>query len=344
MKVRIYSDPHLEAQREAHTTFESRTRLRSRIADTVMTLLIQPGADYTICLGDLFDRYSNPEEAVKSAIPIVERTDLVLAGNHDLVNRESKIGSLQLLHEFFPNKFLISDWGAAESSYFDVGKTRFAAIPHVISQDLFGQAVGDAISAVEQWPGYKVLLLHCNYDRGYTDGTETAINLPSSMAADLLRHFHTIFLGHEHHPAEFFEGRLVLLGNTYPTSFSDLSDKRTILYDTELGSWESHLHLSASSLGWTGKASILSQSTFPYITLEDDLPVGEVNKIVTSLFKKHDVFAVRLMQKPRTEGRPEVVYDKMETLPELVSKELENQPEMRSWWNELTNRAQAEQL
>jgi hypothetical protein len=69
-----------------------------------------------------------------------------------------------------------------------------------------------------------ILLLHCNYDSPFAT-QESTLNLTRDRAEYLLTKFSHILIGHEHMSRDDFDGRVLLLGNTHPTGFSDISDK-----------------------------------------------------------------------------------------------------------------------
>ena len=61
-----------------------------------------------------------------------------------------------------------------------------------------------------------------------------------------------MLLGHEHVAREDFDGRLQVIGSHFPTSFSDLSDKRHLIFDTDTGSMTSAVHWLASEHVYMG--------------------------------------------------------------------------------------------
>jgi len=106
MKVLIYTDPHIGLNRLANTTQASAQRLGEKNFLWVQYLLelFKQKDMLAFCLGDLFDQYSNDEAVIKQAMELIQHTDIVLAGNHDISNRKDKVSSLELLHKVYGDK------------------------------------------------------------------------------------------------------------------------------------------------------------------------------------------------------------------------------------------------
>lgn len=343
MKIRIYSDPHIGLSRKANTTIQSSQRLQKMLV-TVAEEIVSCKEDMVFCLGDLFDKFSNSEEVIHSAANIVKNTNLILAGNHDLENKAGSLGSLQLLSQLSTSssKFIISPWGDDESFHVELGLTKFYLIPHMASQDLFEKALRDARDDAMQTEGkWRVLMTHCNYDLTH-DIPDTALNMSSELAKELLGAFHYIFLGHEHIPKDLFNGKLWIVGNTYPTGFSDISDKRVLVYDTEDGSIESRAVAREEDVSLNIKASQLGTcEPLPFMDIEDDMPPGEANKLVSQLFNKSAVLAVRLRGgTAKLKGSGISASATLDNLPQTIAADLsENDPELLALWEELSDGA-----
>jgi len=223
----LFTDPHLGTRRAAHTTRESSKRLQQSLFDSAMK--IAQGAENPICLGDLFDRSANDEATLVQGYSVASRCVATLAGNHDCSNREGTVTSLDALAEMgcpivrSPN-LSTPFFAVLNGIYF---------VPHHASQALFEKAMFDAAAhAAHHREGLaSVLMLHCNYDCAFEIEDDT-LNLPAEVAEQLLNAFDYIFLGHEHKPSTHFNGRVVVLGNTAVTSFSDVSSK--FIYELEM--------------------------------------------------------------------------------------------------------------
>lgn len=227
----LFTDPHIGLKRAAHTTQASALRLQARLLEQVDKV---PG-QFRLCLGDLFDRHSNDEAVILEGMRIANACDMIIGGNHDVSNRSSA-GSLDLLHAAGPHcRVVVPQTGQIRFAV-EVG-SEFAVygVPHHTTQALFDDALVDAKRHCSEREPCKwldeprdlpsVLLLHCNYDSGFTEGREAALNLTRARAAELLECFDFIAIGHEHIPRSDFDGRLQVLGNTLPLGFGEIADR-----------------------------------------------------------------------------------------------------------------------
>lgn len=238
MTTTVFTDPHLGRTMQAHTTASSRARLTASIYDTTLGSLRGAPVGPKVCLGDLFDKFQNPEHIIQQGLNVASYCDRIMAGNHDVTNDRTKIGSLQLLAgvaQNLPNtaEVLIVPFGQAECYLKEIDGKDFIFIPHHTTDTLFAASLKDA----EDWArnhrlqGDKTktyLCLHCNYDSGFATD-ETALSLTRKEAKTLLEAgFDYIVIGHDHHPREDFDGRVIILGNMHPTGFGDITHKRML--------------------------------------------------------------------------------------------------------------------
>ena len=199
----FYADPHLGLSRAGNTTPRSSAALQERLFKQAEWVTKHKG--YKICMGDMFDTFSNKENIQDRTIPILQRTALTLSGNHDVVNQADKVGSLKMLDEAFKKltgagRCLFADFGQPEAFSWHLKEegAHVVAIPHVASQALFEASLKRAVNTRMQADATKILLLHCNYDMKEEWATDTSLNLTSARAQDLLARFDYILLGHEH--------------------------------------------------------------------------------------------------------------------------------------------------
>jgi DNA repair exonuclease SbcCD nuclease subunit len=230
MKFLFWTDPHLGLSRSAHTTAASRERLRSAINQQVRDIVELDGIK--VCAGDLFDTCFNNEATIVEGYNAAINCERVLAGNHDLANREGAVPSMRLLEEMEIESIVLGDPNTTDYSYdfYIVGLDRCVhlyMVPHKSSQQLFDATLAEVVEHAQRespMAGTSVLCLHCNYDSGFATQDST-LNLTREQAKQLLEKFDYVLLGHEHVPRSDFGGRLQILGNIHPTSFSDISDK-----------------------------------------------------------------------------------------------------------------------
>jgi DNA repair exonuclease SbcCD nuclease subunit len=226
----LFTDPHLGTRRSANTTRESSKKLQQALYEAALAAAPYETPAENICLGDLFDRAFNDESTLVQGHEVANRCAWTLSGNHDETNREGTVTTLAALKQMGHSIISAPD---LSTPYFEAHGALYF-VPHHASQELFEKAM---MEAAEHAAGNRdgqaaILLLHCNYNCAFEIQDDT-LNLPEELAAQLLDHFDLILLGHEHKPATHLEGRVVILGNTHPTSFSDLSDKYRYLLDDE---------------------------------------------------------------------------------------------------------------
>ena len=230
MIVNIFSDTHLNVSRQAHTTAESSKRLNDRLFEQAMAC---KSTDMNVIVGDLFDKTFNPEWAVIQGIHVSFGDVIVLAGNHDETNREGTKCSLEVVQE--SGKDVIRNPKLSE--VFVVRRGPLYFVPHHSTQELFDFALEKIIESSGDQEN-KYLFLHCNRGTPIGDKSDSTLYVSDEMEDRLLEKFTRIFYGHEHHPQLLKGGRVVVCGNTMPTSFSDISDKYRYELNTETDQME----------------------------------------------------------------------------------------------------------
>jgi DNA repair exonuclease SbcCD nuclease subunit len=354
MSLIIYTDPHLGVNRANNTTARSRELLKEAVKQQVYDILGDtPENSYSLCLGDLFDTYSNKEEVIKQGQSILYYTDLVLAGNHDVVADADKVGSLQLLQSSNQSKFMYAPFGESYAGAVQLDEVMVVGVPHVTTQALFEESLSEAIDLAEQHKesGLPIILaLHCNFNL-QRELSETSLNLTAEHAEELLEVFEYVFCGHEHVPRDLYDGRLVILGNTHPTGFSDISDKRIAILDNVGGKLQVNFEtIWRKSDGYlevdSEKIPEETEAQFVRITgeIESD-KLGGMARSISKLWKNNpgllavkSEVAVKSVENTAENG--EVVT--AESLPAIISKELEANPKMFSLWNEFLSRWESE--
>lgn len=359
----FYTDPHLGLNRVSHTTPASRARLRQAMFDTAREALAL--ADnynaQTICLGDLFDTPHNHEQTLIQGMDIGLRTNIVLAGNHDLPNRVDA-SSFALLEEVAldtPHRvtFVTARVGDRRVEWEETGETKLCLVPHHSSQELFEQSLNQArLQAQEhnkaQYRGLLILCLHCNYDLPW-ELTETSLHLTKDAAKNLLGEFDFILIGHEHIPREDFGGRLKILGNTRPTSFSDISDKYVLLLNEREQEFSTVKLFSAQarylSVDWNelDPDNLELSQELEYIEVTGTAPATEAPRIARTIMKVWaavpDVLMVRnAVEFTNTSEGHEVLAQevmRMLSVPDRISAEL-NGTRLEQVWDKYRTQVQ----
>lgn len=333
MKILFYSDTHFGLARRENVT-EASLRAREEYALKYVSQLTK-GYDVSVCLGDLFDRTSNKEEVIINVADAISSTSYVMAGNHDIVNKEGAVSSLHILKEIHRDKILMT------TVVKNVEQTvRLHVVPHKKTQEEFNKSLEQFISSEKLDGVTDFLLLHCNYNNSFSD-KEHELNLSAGTAENLLRRFDTILIGHEHAAKDLLGGRLRIVGSLFPTSFGDAFERhRALVYNTDTKTFKS---LDTQNNSYKGPASKFSKDpSNGYILLEDDLGLGGASRLAVELFER-GAFAVKVvprgtnMSKPQ-ETRPE---QKSINLPETITAFLnKEQPGLVGIWNEfLSSRA-----
>lgn len=224
----LFSDPHLGTSRAAHTTPTSSNALKQRLYEQAMHI-VKYDDTTKICLGDLFDKAFNQESVLVQGYNVASECWSTLSGNHDETNREGTVTSLRALQAMDVRICSAPD---LSNPYFDCFESIYM-VPHHASQALFERAMREAAAhAAQHREGLaSYLMLHCNYNFSLAIEDNT-LNLSAELAQELISSFDYIFIGHEHVPSRHLGGQVIVMGNTHPTSFADISDK--FVYSLEL--------------------------------------------------------------------------------------------------------------
>ena len=215
----FFTDPHLAVGARTNTSSKSSQALDFKLNQVAFECATR--CNNTIMAGDLFHRSHNREGVIAAGIAIANLCDLVVGGNHDSTSRADDKSSMDILAEVCESVLTTQTGqvGIHAELEFESGEV-VTVIPHHSSQDLFDQAVVQAC----KFKG-DIVILHCSYNNPFVDDIDTALNLTPEQAVELLKHYSYIVIGHEHNTRKELEGRLIALGNTHPTSFSDISNK-----------------------------------------------------------------------------------------------------------------------
>lgn len=341
----FYTDPHLGVTRAANTTQGSSAALQKALYDQASAIVANRDLQLTLCLGDLFDNFSNPEPIHLQGMQVMSKTALTIAGNHDVANQANKMGTLELLNNHFNSlqgrgRVFFAPFGeSAHLTWMTDDKHALTFVPHVASQELFLQSLLNASEAMHDIKQRtKILCLHCNYNFPDERLNETTLNLTEDTAKQLLDRFDYILMGHEHIPAEHYDGRLIILGNTHPTSLSDISDKRIaflenkkIRFETVWSKADGYVELQASRLPDMVSAN--------FARVQGEVDAGgmlDVMKHVSAMWRRSPNLYVLKMEVTMA-GAPQgdTPAAALAQLPAIIRKELEATPELLKLWDEL---------
>jgi DNA repair exonuclease SbcCD nuclease subunit len=340
--ILVFTDPHLGKNLVSHTTPDSRRRLRDGLFRQVRGLRVRFPYAKGVCLGDLFDRYQNPEDVIWQGMNVAGWLDYLMAGNHDLINDRERLGTLQLLHMANPGPIQLTPFGEAKGFLHEVrAGVNFLFVPHHSSDALFHESLKAASDWARGKPvGTKAYLcVHCNYDSGFATD-DTALSLTRKQAKDLLGDgFDYILIGHDHHPREDWDGRVVIMGNTHPTGFGDITDKRVLLIRPD-GRHEFHtiwhkaagyLHLDVNDL-IAPDYDFDKESCMQFVEITGDLQASQVMDLaraVRKVWQHWQPLAVRNRVEVIKAGSSETLADHdFHQLDMVIRAELIKRPEL----------------
>lgn len=228
MSYLIVNDVHLGAERSAGTTPETRRELKLWLQDEFRKLL---ESDETqkhslIILGDLFDQFDVDSGDVLTAILTIEawieRTgDFVwlVPGNHDLSTNTYKTGAFELmamvLENHYPRNVKVV-WSKDGLGTISIHDTPIYIAPHVPNQDLFNIHLEGLKDAK---PG--VVMVHANCMNPFAEQKDHSLNVDEETLDALLDQGHKVVFAHEHQKRTLKKGKVLVLGNQWPSSIAD---------------------------------------------------------------------------------------------------------------------------
>lgn len=353
--MHIYTDPHAGKNLISHTTQDSRKRLREFIAlNTSMVVGDFDQDELIICAGDLFDTYQNTEEVLHSTLWACDRTDYILAGNHDVVNILGRKGTLDIVGTVFDGKVIAHKFGKPNlrAVYMSVPPTddtpMIVMVPHHSNQKLFEEALEACEVVAEAHPGKSILISHCNYNSDFIKD-DVALNMTQRHAKKLLKSFEYIFLGHEHNHRTDLDGRLIVVGSPHPTNFGDISDKFVVSWDGEghpvmKQTWSKSKHYL--EVHWANLAENLTPD-HQWVKLTGEIPPSEIHslaKFIRDAWKHYSPFAIKSEVKiigGEASASDYHAHDSSK-ISEIIESELKGSPDLYEMWRSITDDSQSE--
>lgn len=225
MSLTILNDLHLGAVRSAGTTPATALQLRQDLLSQFEEILYDVHTDLML-LGDLFDSHDISKQDLLRTYRVLDdwltRTgkDLYLvSGNHDESKSSTNFSSFQFLAK------LLSE--ASEGQYpgtvTHIERTGQMTpygyvISHMVNQDLFNLELSKV-------PECAYLFVHCNYDNHFAVESDHSLNMSREQAESLpVKH---IVFAHEHNQREELKGKVVVIGNQFPSSIADCLHSET---------------------------------------------------------------------------------------------------------------------
>lgn len=256
----IINDVHAGVQRKGGTTPASQEALRTYLFDSLEALLTETQERDILILGDLFDTFEVPlADWIRTYHILAETIDrgkhiILVAGNHDNSPRGGKVSSFTALCEVLQSRS-----SAGRVTVYDVGQSGPVpggwVIPHCANQDLFNIELQKVLEL--DFPP-EFLFLHANYDNNFAVNADHSLNVSMEQAAAISAGGTTLVFAHEHQARADLGGKVVVLGNQWPTSVSDClnNDKKFahVLRGgqlTKLETWDKDSEAGYAEVNWT---------------------------------------------------------------------------------------------
>lgn len=276
----ILNDVHLGAERSAGTTPLTAWQLRQYLLEEFRAL-VEEADEALLILGDLFDTGHVSMADLLGAWNILREHCLLgrplymVQGNHDLEKTLTKLSSFQFLC-----KILMAEFGGLVTV---IAAPRMLAewdtyvIPHLANQDLFDMALASV-------PKCTYLTVHCNYNNNFAVESDHSLNLSveQAMAAPVE---HIIF-AHEHQAKTGLGGKVLIIGNQFPSSVSDClgnESKQKLLIDQSgmilSSTWEAEGNYAEQD--WRS----LSDDGCKFIRVVGEATADEAADVVTAISK-----------------------------------------------------------
>lgn len=222
----VLNDIHLGFNRAGGTTPTSREALRDYLFTSFEEALMDTTEKHVCILGDLFDQFEIEGRDWVQAYMILQDAVVrgikltLVAGNHDHSPKGTKVSSFEMLCKVLTEQFG-PDWVQIipidEYAYVDEG---VIALAHCSNQETFDQKLKFAADALSTVGGGK-LLLHANYDNGFTAQSDHSLNVTRAVAKQFVEAGATLYFAHEHQARTELDGKVIVFGNQWPTSIAD---------------------------------------------------------------------------------------------------------------------------
>lgn len=287
----IINDVHLGVQRKAGTTPASQETLRTYLFDSLERCLEESTEDHLLVLGDLFDTFEvSPRDWIQAYhifarwILRAKRLTLV-AGNHDHSPKALKVSAFQMLCDVLVH-------GYGEEVVKVVGIDQYAevapgvvALAHCSNQDIFDLKLKEILA--REFPPQH-LLLHANFDNNFAAQADHSLNVSREQAQAFITAGTTLVFAHEHQARREMDGKVIVLGNQWPTSIADCLHNDRKLYHTlkdgALDHFESWVAAhSFAEVDWRELGS--ADPTLQFIRVAGDASSNEAGEVISLIAK-----------------------------------------------------------
>lgn len=330
MRFLFFTDPHLGKRLRSHTTTSSQeamVELLYQQADGCLALAISLNAK-AVCLGDLFDQYSNKENIIKQGLDIAGGCAVTLQGNHDVKNLKGEPSSLDLVASVLKDGICVNP-DPTRSFVQWKDSWGLCLIPHHFTQEAFAEALRQACESPRA--SEYILCLHCNVMEKLQE--DSSLYLTPELEKLVRSKFKMVLVGHEHEPkrkpAQDGQCELLILGNTFPLGFGEIANRYAYEIDSDTLEVQKHLIWDASiNYSEVSVEDFLkegfSRKTEQFIKVTGTLPFdrrAELNKALVRAWKNcPSALAINIdtveIIKPLTETLDKSVD--LQSIPELL--------------------------
>lgn len=224
----IINDIHIGVNRSGGTTVQSQVELQAAILQQLESH-IEEESHHVVVNGDLFDSFYidlrqviNTYHVFFNWIKEHQSRLTLIAGNHDWAPKDGRVSSFHLLGFMLQKS---NTGGIVEVLDYKKGfchiHRNVYCIPHMPNQNMFDDEVLEAVKSSHDG---QYLLLHCNYRNNFTANSDHSLNLSENQVDQLMEAGWTLIIGHEHKGYTLRGGRVIVVGNQFPTSISDCID------------------------------------------------------------------------------------------------------------------------
>lgn len=295
----ILNDLHLGVTRSGGTTPQSQSALRNYLRKSLSETLEDYGGEHVVINGDLFDSFQVETSEVIAAHKIFQqhleregRLTLVM-GNHDASAKGDKVSSFHLLAHILksthPGDVDVVDH---TNGFTAIGDGVFA-ISHCMNQSLFDLELAQAVKRDGEG---RYLLLHCNYKNGFAENSDHSLNINDEQVGALMRAGWTLVLGHEHQGYTLRGGRVIVVGNNFPSSVADcIGDPEKHLLEIDGGvkfvcTWDANG--SYIEADWRDLTNIDGYNFIRVVGNATALEAAAVIKAVSQLRQRSEAFVI----------------------------------------------------
>lgn len=221
----IANDVHFGFRRAGGTTPLSQEAARTYLFSSFVSLLANTAETHLLLQGDLFDDFTVELRDWLMAFQILDdwcssgKMVTLVAGNHDHSARADKVSSFQALcdvlksaHPISVNIIAIDEWHRVEPGV--------VALAHCSNQDVFDMKLKEVLEVpLDQFPSW--LLLHANYHNNFAACSDHSLNVSEDVAREFTQRGCKLVFAHEHQARTAINGKVICLGNQWPTSIAD---------------------------------------------------------------------------------------------------------------------------